>query len=927
LLVILASLEVFAADYRLEVLPAGKSFIDTNPGQNVTLATRVSNRSGNDLELKIRTVLPENWQLVVPPSSFTLGNAQTENRIVSFLVPANTAPGRYRVKIEVYSNRNPSISGSFSVDINVNALYDYTIELLDKQKEAVAGEDVRVRFVVTNKSNVQDHITLRAFNSDNYKIEFEPREIILNSGESRDVTAIIHTAPTIKDQIINLTSIDLFRKSSAESAAKQTLYLDIFPRNSRPVDPFFRYPVEWSGTWFWEKDIDGKNFSGYQTQLSGAGYLDQLKHNYLAFNARYSDAYSKGLNNSEYDEYWLEYRYKNLFFGLGDRVYSLSQMTQDAEYGRGAEFIWNMTPEWSFGMYYQKNRPDFSDLSESTGGFLRYAPNQGTSLQANAIRIRNDIYNASLYSVKGKAALLDSDIEAEYAISPGDGKSEQAMYADIYHDGPWWSLSLGGMYASHDFPGTYRDVTSLNATLNLNPVNQLRFNTTYRYQEQNADLDTLRYNAPRTLYVSPGITWSFNLASSLSFEYIYDKYRDLLSPDFDYLARYGRLTFSSGFGESFTYSLFAESGTSTDLQDDSKSPLQSYGADLNYSPGTSLNLSGYVTYSNNDLFTDNKQETIVGGIGTDWYVTPEFLLSLKASYDYSPDDYYDRIIDTRLFVQYKLPNEHRIKLEGRQRFYGRNSANDKDETSVMAEYIIPVGIPLARRFDVVILKGEVYDSQALKPLPGLVVRLGNETSVTDLEGKFTFYSLRPEMTSYLQFDKSSIGIDRVPDIATPIEITPVKGAREQNIKIGITDAARVTGKVVLKTVREKKQPRQAKNILTGTGEFPARRNGTDGKDSVRISLANLMVEMDLDSQIERRLTDEKGFFEFEGLRPGKWTLLFYDRNLPAYHRFEEPSISLQLDPGEEKTITANIIPVTRVIQFQNRRFSTTLKGK
>jgi hypothetical protein len=76
-----------------------------------------------------------------------------------------------------------------------------------------------------------------------------------------------------------------------------------------------------------------------------------------------------------------------------------------------------------------------------------------------------------------------------------------------------------------------------------------------------------------------------------------------------------------------------------------------------------------------------------------------------------------------------------------------------------------------------------------------------------------------------------------------------------------------------------------------------------------------LVELTSASEIKRCVTDRKGRFRFEELRPGKWTVRMRRDNLPEYHYFEKDTFEFQLKPGEEKEILVKAVPKKRSIRI------------
>jgi hypothetical protein len=76
-----------------------------------------------------------------------------------------------------------------------------------------------------------------------------------------------------------------------------------------------------------------------------------------------------------------------------------------------------------------------------------------------------------------------------------------------------------------------------------------------------------------------------------------------------------------------------------------------------------------------------------------------------------------------------------------------------------------------------------------------------------------------------------------------------------------------------------------------------------------------LVEVRCEEEVLRGLTDHKGRFSFDDLRPGKWSLKVYDRDLPAYHFLEDEQFQFDLKPGEQRDTVVRVLPRLRPIQI------------
>jgi len=78
-------------------------------------------------------------------------------------------------------------------------------------------------------------------------------------------------------------------------------------------------------------------------------------------------------------------------------------------------------------------------------------------------------------------------------------------------------------------------------------------------------------------------------------------------------------------------------------------------------------------------------------------------------------------------------------------------------------------------------------------------------------------------------------------------------------------------------------------------------------------LANILIELTNAKEVIQQVTGEQGGFSFQHIRPGNWTVKIYENNFSAHHYLEKKEFLIELKPGEEKQITAKVLPTQRPI--------------
>lgn len=188
---------------------------------------------------------------------------------------------------------------------------------------------------------------------------------------------------------------------------------------------------------------------------------------------------------------------------------------------------------------------------------------------------------------------------------------------------------------------------------------------------------------------------------------------------------------------------------------------------------------------------------------------------------------------------------------------------------------------------------------------------------TDSNGEFVFAGLEPGAYS-LSVDRKSMGLDRVTVKKTPVVLaltieTPL------DVQIPVARAAQVSGKVATfayqASVGDGENPSSPALVQAAQADFTPAAAGAGPGSAVEVGgLGNVLVEITDGTDTLRTLTDSKGQFSFEGLRPGNWTAKVYDTNLPALHKLESTEQSMKLGSGEKKESLFKVLPVVRPVK-------------
>jgi len=555
----------------------------------------------------------------------------------------------------------------------------------------------------------------------------------------------------------------------------------------------------------------------------------------------------------------------------------------------------------------------------------------------------------------GQLSLIENtDVELEHAYGVKNNNGSEDDHATLLGvTGYQRSISYAFKYihAGPDYPGYYSDMDYLSVGLAAPLGERLRLNTAFRQQKNNLDLDPTLTSAALDRYRQVGLGYKFTTGTHLSLEYRNRNREDRLpSPTFDYKEDTLRFSLSHRF-KKFNLTASGESGKTKNELTDQTSILQRYTTSAYFRPTQRQSYSGYLSYDTHSNLAGQKSPRITAGLNSFYRIADRTSLNISVQIeDYlesgngesSEDslgsgneegsmDYSGSGNEERHNLELGLTHTVRSKIEffdnnkiSVTSWYSSHQYSEKDdEMSFLLTWTIPFGLPVSRKKSIGGIKGHVYDEETKMPVPDAILRVNGATAVTDNEGNFIFPSLRPG-TYYLNLERAGVGKNKIPVQKNPMEVT-VEPGKEIFIERGITQGATVFGHIMLyrfendhnnKVVSDKSGHYDASHYVSAEGNSS---NGSLNNDEASLvkayGLANILVKLSNGSDVKRRVTNEKGYFGFEELRPGKWVLKIFDSNLPEYHYLEKNTFEFELGPGEEKEIFANVLPKKRRIHI------------
>lgn len=859
--------------------------------------------------------LPEGWRLITQGFPFELNPNQTDAQLVSFLVPQTTLAGEYEVTYLIKDREYPSVRDFYTTYVIVLPVSKLQVKLLESPEYVIAGEEYQSSFTVINQGNAEYTMSTKVDSSENIPYVVDAGKFTLGPGQSRTVIVRVKTDPEATKELKHRLQLaaEVVGEGKATVQSNATSFVEIIPRISQVEDPFHRIPAE--VTLRYVSQNDGEHKSGFQTEVQGEGTLDEEGEEHVKFRFRGPDVQDKAILG-ERDEYSLSYWTKHHELHFGDHHYSLSWLTEKYLYGRGLEGKLHISDDLSLGAYHMETRW-MEPETEETAAYMEYLISDENKVGLNWLRKRRNGRHDNITSFEGKLKpFKDTEVELEYALGPGGTKKDNAYLTRLYGDNNCFSYYLKLTHAGPDYPGYYRDLDYVSGGVRFPIRKRLRLNASLRRERNNLDLDPVSYSAPLEKYYQFGLDYKVDANTTFSLDWLDRDRRDRLgSPKFDYQEDTLRVGVRRGF-EKLSIHSSAEFGKTENKLDDTTSGAERYGASVYFQPNEKQSYRAYLHYDDNSDFTGENRRSTTVGLNARYTIASRTFLNLALQTNDRQGSALGDRDSLELSLSHTFDNRNRLSIIARQTRY-RNSASE-DETAVMVQYTIPLGLPVSPKKSVGSIRGYVYDEETQQAIGNIILRLNGFTAVTDGKGYFTFPSVKPG-SYYLSVNAAAIGTNRISGRKTPIELL-VQGGKKTWVEIPVTRAAWLSGRIaVYRYENNHNEAPLTKKANSTNGAYYISGNGSghckDAKLIEDYGLASAAVELSNSSETRRAVTDGQGHFELRELRPGKWTLKIYDDSLPEHHYIEQATFEIKLKPGERKEISARVLPRKRQIRI------------
>jgi hypothetical protein len=921
LLICFTTLEAQARE--IEILPTGETLIVTEPGRIVTSAVKVTNNSPGPLELSLHAGLPDGWVLITAGFPFVLDKSRSEVQLISFLVPRGTLADNYPVSYTVKGVTSPALSDTSTVHVVVLPMTRLELMVKEAPRYVVAGDDCTVTFVVINESNVRQTVHAEAESQQAFPLSLYESDFTLDPGQSRSVTVSSRTDAKLRESLLHTLRLRVSIPGQKATVVEAERLVEIIPRTTGTKGRFHTMSTEMT-TRYVSNTVGDSHESGFQGQYSGNGTLDEEGKHHASFLFKGPDLYKRSdLGTSIYrarDEYrlnlWSE-RYELMF---GDQSYGLSPLTEVSLYGRGAGGELNLE-RLHFGGYHVQTRW-FDPEQDQTAIFTKYDLNRNMNIGLNYLKKDKLDVKSTITSVSTRITPVQAtSVNLEFARGETVDADDTAYALDILGNQERLVYSLNYIHAGPDYPGSYQDMDFITAGLSLPVRKRLRFSANYRQDKRNLELDASKSSANLERVYQAGMNYLLDPGMNLGLDVRTRTFQDRLSdPQFDYSETTSRISFSKGMDRLNLYSS-AQIGTVDDRLDNTRQTTENYALSAYLSPFKDQTYSAYAYYDKNRPEEGGLQTCRTLGVSSAFRFWDKTRLELH----YESRNYLNSSTGKQNVYEFHVAQtffkNHQLSFQGR--YMTNRRSLQENESAYMIEYTIPFDLPVSKVKRYGTVKGTLHNVETREAIANALVRLNGVSTITDKKGTFTFNTVEPG-DYYIDIDSASIGLDKISAQKTPIKIK-VQGGEISDITLGVIRTASLSGRVTAYRVEGGSDPSEntARDILNfimdPNGGIGTVASGGDTKLVEAFGLASVVVELRSGTETVCRLTDRQGRFAFEELRPGTWTMVVDEANLPANYSVSEKELQFVLAPGQAKDATIRVTPLKRTVQIVEER--------
>ncbi|PIF47778.1 hypothetical protein CLU96_4847 [Chryseobacterium sp. 52] len=866
------------------------------PGMSTSISFALENNSTENKTYDLTVTTSSSFLTpILAKSEFTMAASESKVYIVPIRIAAEAAQGIYSVILHG-TDRNDGTNFTKTSQITISGNRKLSLTSLNSPEFVRAGETIQASFLLKNSGNVTEKLILE---SKNAVVDHDP-SILLAPNESKVIGIYKITNPELGQNEFQNLNLSVYAQDNPKE--NQTAYASIKVISVKPVedDIYHRLPVAASLSFIGMKNMGIYN-DGFQGEIYGKGTLDKENKNQIEFHAVTANPVEFS-SFTQYEEYFINYKNKNLFIHLGDKTFSASSLTEFARYGRGAEIRYDFK-RFSLGGFYNHPR-FFRDIkdefniystfkirkeSEITAGYLYKIPRKGAMNFGN-IRLDSE---ANLPYTAGKFKISKNiTLSAEAAYSKTQKMEGTAYMAQAQATFEKLSGNIMYLRASPNFAGYFTNTGTFNGNIQYKVSKKINVFANYTQDAKNFQRDTLFYAAPYRNFFQYGIQYKYIPRGFITFYNGFQKYQDRLKPrQFDYYEQYFKVSIDQQIGM-FQINLQGQLGKTNNYLSGFNGNSSFYSTNIAFEKfKTSFNI--YASYAITSRYLLQNQKQIYYGARIFSRFSDKTSLSLFYQNNYMPEEYFrDRNLFEVLFHQ-QLFRGSELDLSGRYSLQ-RGELGNKDFIFSL-RYTLRLNVPVQKTAEYTSLSGNI-SNLGVKKTEGIKLMLGNHLSITDKEGNYLFKNIVPG-EYFLEIDRSTADINDITNISLPVSLNLTD--KENIFNFGLTTSSTIKGSIQL-SENDKDQYSFAQ--YTPKTEKNKRQS--------------IIVEASNGEQTYRKIAFIGENFDFTYLRPGEWKVKLYRNGLDKRYKIGTDSFQCSLKPSETQNIAIHIVKQQSEIKYQ-----------
>lgn len=853
------------------------------PGGAHSLVFRITNTSTKPITLYPEVVLPNSWNLSNTIDSVTVKANSFYLQIVNLSIPSIAEAQNYPIAYILKTKEGQHIAKE-ATSLKIKKITKASLSLIEAPTFVKAGDTLKASFTIKNEGNAAQNILLQSTDGEiktNTALSLLPGQTSRVELHKKTFTGL--TKPTYLS-----IKLQAAIKNSETPAIFAYANTKVIPSIESKQDAFHRFPIEVTGSYL-GREAEGVYKDGWQGELYGRGSIDQKGTKVLEFRAVTPDQFDLSAFG-QFEEYYANYKTRNFFAHIGDKVYSSSMLSEFARYGRGVEVDATIN-KWELGAFYNNPR-FFSAIEDEFNLSAAYHFNVNNRAKYGVLHKRmNDNTSATIgYFTASTSLSKNINLEAEYSLSTSKEKTGQAYYIKGQASYNKFNATAQYLKADADYQGFYTNSTFINGNVNYRISPKVNVSANFNQDARNIERDTLYSNAPITNNYLVGLQYRYSKNGSIG---VYGGHREsedqLESQLFNYKEDIFRINMSQQIGM-LDIDLEGQFNNTDNILTGFENNSTIVTANISFTKFlANFNIFGsYYNTSRFQLDQDQEQYIYGGRISSDFSSKTRFNVSYQNTY--SLEEYF---LDRSLFeaqVTQQLFRNHEISLIGRT--FMLQQEVDRKDYSFMLRYTVGIGIPIKKVHEYASLSGTI-SNLGVRNIKGIRLILNNKVAITDNKGTFKFNNVLPGMY-FFEIDGSTLDLHDIPTKSIPMEVEITQG--ENFVDFGLTKASSISGKIDI-------------NAISRASKEPIAEH------------ESIIVEVSNGKETFRKICLLKDPFEFTYLRPGTWKLKIYRNGLSKLLEIKTTQMELETTADRDTEVVISIYKKERTIRFQKKQVS------